>query len=297
MRRADPPAFVLVIAMACSRSLAAQQADPAHAEQQHVDHEQVDHGQMDHAGMDHSQHAVPGTPLTPVPVPTDADRLAARPPASAHMHGDGLIHSYSLINRLESWDADPGTGLGWEAAGWIGGDIDRLWWNTEGERVDGQTASASVELLFGHSFAPRWDWLVGARQDLRPREPRSAVAFGLQGLAPQWFEVTAMGYVGEGGRTSVRLGSEYTLLFTNRLMLQPVAEAQWHGRSDVSRGIGAGLATAEFGLRLRYEITRQFAPYVGLSWERAFGDTADLRRGAGEAVDDTRLVAGIRIWF
>jgi copper resistance protein B len=287
MRRVDPRAVLLIIAMACSRSLAAQQVDPAPAGHETMDHEQ----------MDHSQHVAAGEPITPVPLLTDADRLAARPPASVHMHGGDSIQSYSLINRLEGWDAGPGTGLTWEAEGWIGGDINRLWWNTAGERVAGRTDSAAVELLFGHSFAPRWDWLVGARQDIRPREPRSAIAFGLQGLAPQWFEVSAMGYVGEGGRTSLRLGSEYTLLFTNRLMLQSIADIGLHGKDDASRGIGAGFSTAEFGLRLRLEFTRQFAPYVGLSWERAFGATAELRRGAGEAVHDTKLAAGLRIWF
>ncbi len=291
MRRVDPGTVMLIIAMACRGSLAAQQADPAHAGHEHMNHDQMDNG------MDQSQHAGAGDLPAPIPPPTDADRLAAKLTSAGHMHGDDIIHSYSLINRLESWDADPGTGLGWEAEGWIGGDINRLWWNSEGERVGGHAESADVELLFGHSFAPRWDWLVGARQDIRPRQPRSSIAFGLQGLAPQWFEVSAMGYVGEGGRTSVRLSSEYTLLFTNRLMLQPIADIELHGKDDASRGIGAGLGTAEFGLRLRHEFTRQFAPYVGLSWERAFGATADIRRDAGEAVNDTRLVAGIRIWF
>jgi len=280
------PAFTvaLLVAIGCAGSKAAEPAaPPAMDHSQHAGHEQAD--------------AAADTPRTPVPALTDADRRAAQPPAMAHVHGDDAIHSYSLFNRLESWDADPGTGFAWEAEGWIGGDIHRLWWNTDGERVAGHTESADVELLYGRSFAPRWDWVVGVRQDIRPRESRSFLAFGLQGLAPQWFEVSAMGYVGEGGRTALRLASEYSLLFTNRLVLQPVAEAALYGKDDAARGIGAGLGTLELGLRLRYEFTRQFAPYLGVSWERAFGDTADLRREAGEDVTDARLVAGIRIWF
>lgn len=294
MRHLPALTMASLLAIGCAGSNAAEPAAPPA-----MDHEDMDHGEMDHsqhAGHEHGDSAA-GALRTPVPALTEADRRAALPPAMAHVHGDDAIHSYSLFNRLESWDADPGTGLAWEAEGWIGGDIHRLWWNTDGERVAGHTEAAQVELLYGRSFAPRWDWVAGARQDIRPRESRSYLAFGLQGLAPQWFEVSVMGYVGEGGRTALRLASEYNLLFTNRLMLQPVAEAALYGKEDAARGIGAGLTTVELGMRLRYEFTRQFAPYLGVTWERAFGDTADLRRDAGEDVTDARLVAGIRIWF
>jgi copper resistance protein B len=151
--------------------------------------------------------------------------------------------------------------------------------------------------LFGHSFAPRWDWMLGLRQDLEPGEARSLLALGLRGLAPQWFEIAATVYVGEGGRTAARLETTYSLLFTNRLVLQPLLQMDLYGRKDTARGIGSGLSTAEIGLRLRYEFTRRFAPYVGLSWDRAFGDTADLRRGETGHASDTRWVAGVRFWF
>jgi copper resistance protein B len=256
--------------------------------------ESADHAQAGHAP---TEHAAASQPRTPIPALTDADRLAARPPAGAHGTGDDAVHSYSLVNRLETWDAGGGAGLGWEAGGWIGRDINRLWWRSEGERIDGHTEAADVELLFGHSFAPRWDWVAGVRQDLQPRAARSFVAVGVRGLAPQWFEVAATAYLGEGGRTAARLSIEYRLLFTNRLMLQPLAELDLYGRDDESRGIGSGLSTAELGLRLRYEITRRFAPYLGAAWERAFGTTADLRRDQDAEVGDLRLVAGIRLWF
>jgi copper resistance protein B len=117
------------------------------------------------------------------------------------------------------------------------------------------------------------------------------------GLAPYKFEVEATGYVGESGQTAARFEVEYETLLTNRLILQPQIEANVHGKSDERRAIGAGLSTAEVGLRLRYEITRQFAPYIGIIHERAFGRTADFRRADGEDSDDTRVVAGFRIWF
>lgn len=249
-----------------------------------------------HAGDD-TVASDQGAPRTPVPRLTDADREAARPPATSHTMHDDAVYSYSLINRLEAWDAEAGRGLGWQAGGWIGRDINRLWWHSEGERVDGRTGSADLELLFGHSFAPRWDWLAGLRQDLEPRPTRTFAAFGLRGLAPQWFEVSAMAYVGEGGRTAARLESSYSLLLTNRLVLQPMFEARLHGKDDTARGIGSGLGTIEFGLRLRYEFTRQFAPYLGVSRDRAFGRTADLRRAESGSVVETRWVAGLRLWF
>jgi copper resistance protein B len=262
--------------------------------------QEVDHSQMEHAqpetGHDHAAHGE-APPQAPIPVLTDADRLAARPSLMAHEMGDEAIHSYTLVERAEAWRADGRTGLGWEAAGWIGGDINRLWWRTEGEHADGSTGNAELQALFGHSFAPRWDWVAGLRQDYRPRESRSFVAFGLQGLAPQWFEIAALALVGEGGRTAARFSTEYSVLLTNRLVLRPVLQLDLHGKDDLSRGIGSGLSTAEAGLRLRYEFTRQFAPYMGLSWERAFGDTAGIRRATGEAVSETRWVAGLRVWF
>lgn len=241
--------------------------------------------------------AMASEPRTPIPPLTAADRQAAIPASTAHMSGDNAIHSYTLLNRLEAWDANPGTAIGWEGEGWIGQDTDRLWWRTEGERADSKTEAANVEALYGHAFAPWWDWVAGLRQDFRPGENRTFAAFGLQGLAPQWFEVSLTGYVGTGGRTLARIEAEYELLFTNRLILQPLLESEVHGKSDAARGIGAGLATAEAGLRLRYEFTRRFAPYVGVGYERAFGKTADLRRTAQREVGDLRAVAGVRIWF
>jgi copper resistance protein B len=236
-------------------------------------------------------------PRTPIPELTDADRAAALPPAGGHGAGDNAIHSYLLLDRLEAWDADPGTGLAWEGKGWIGTDLDRLWLRSEGERSDGRTEAADMEAFYGHSVSTWWDVLVGMRQDFRPGDARTLAAIGIQGLAPQRFELGATAYFGSGSQTAARLTAEYTLLFTNRLVLQPLLEANLYGKDDAERGIGSGLATLEGGLRLRYEVTRQFAPYVGLVHERAFGDTADLRHAAGEHAGDTRLVVGLRTWF
>lgn len=262
--------------------------------------QQHDHSQMDHSKMDHGaappSHA-PGEPLTPIPALTDADRAAAFPALTNHMEHARELNSLVVVNRLEAWDADPGTGAAWEAEGWVGSDLNRLWLRTEGERTGGHTEAADIELLYGRSVAAWWDVVAGLRQDFEPGESQTWAAFGVQGLSPYKFEVQATAYLGESGRTAARLEIEYELLLTNRLVLQPLVELSLFGKDDPARGVGSGLATAEAGLRLRYEISRRFAPYVGVVHERALGDTADLRRAAGEATHDTRAVAGVRIWF
>lgn len=264
-----------------------------------MDHSAMNHSGMDHSTMDHSTHARPeaSQPKTPIPPITDADRVAAnRPLHHAMSHGSG-IHQFYRFDRLEAWDADHGTGLHWEAEGWIGTDTDRLWLRSAGEREDGSTHSADLELLYGRSISPWWDVVAGVRHDFKPGDGRSFAAIGVMGLAPQKFEVEATLYAGEGGQTAFVFEAERELLLTNRLILQPVLEVEFHGRTERARGIGSGLGSIEAGLRLRYEITRRFAPYVGIVRERAFGTTAELRRDAGEGVDETRVVVGVRTWF
>lgn len=262
-----------------------------------MDHDAMNHGGMDHSRMDHSQHdtAVPQAPHTPIPPITDADRAAAQPPAHGHAHGGDII-GYLLFDRLEAWN-DDGDGQVWEAQGWLGNDRHKLWLRSEGEREDGRTSHADVEVLYGRPIARWWDLVAGVHHDFAPGASHDRAAIGLIGTAPYKFEIEATGYLDTSGRISARIEAEYELLLTNRLILQPMIEAEWHARDDRNRGIGAGVSTAETGLRLRYEFTRKFAPYVGLVHERSFGGTADLRRDDGEAARDTRVVAGLRFWF
>ena len=253
---------------------------------------------MDHATMEHGpKSAAPTEPLTPMPVVTDADRAAAVPPPSDHPVHDNTIQSFFLLDRLEAWNADNGTGLGWEAASWIGTDLNRIWLRSEGERVDGTTESADLEVLYGRSVSRWWDVVAGVRHDFGEGPSQTFAAIGIQGLAPQKFDVEATAYIGQSGQTAARLEVEYDTLLTNRLVLQWLAEAELYGQDDERRGIGAGLSTVEAGLRLRYEFTREVAPYVGVVWERAYGGTASFRRDHGEDIDDTRIVAGLRIWL
>ncbi|KAF1720726.1 copper resistance protein B [Pseudoxanthomonas wuyuanensis] len=280
---------------------------------QAVDHSTMDHSQMDHSQMDHSRHSDPspvdhaamghGTPATqapiePIPAVTDADRAAAFPALDHHaMEHAPAINRFVLFNRLEAWDADHGTGQAWEGSAWIGSDLNRLWLRSEGEREGGRTEASDLEAMYGRSVSPWWDLLVGVKQDFRPADSQTWAAFGVQGMAPYKFELSATAYVGSGGRTAATLEAEYDLLLTNRLILQPLIEADLSFKDDPQHGVGTGLNKIEAGLRLRYEFTRRFAPYIGVVHERAFGNTADYRREEGEPARDTRVVVGVRLWF
>ena len=238
------------------------------------------------------------TPREPIPALTADDLAAAFPVLKPHsMEHAPAFNSLVLFDHLEAWNNARGNGQSWATQAWFGGDINRLWLRSEGQREDRHLRDWSLDALYGHAISPWWDVVAGVRHDFRPGDGQNFVGVGVQGLAPQKFEVSAMAYVGERGQTAARFEAEYELLLTNRLILQPLAEVDFYGKNDTSRGIGSGLSTGEIGLRLRYEFTRRFAPYIGVVYERAFGNTADMRREHGESFEDTRLVIGLRTWF
>lgn len=250
--------------------------------------------------MDHSQmHGMtpPSQSRTPIPVLTDADRAAVYNAPGGHKVHDSGLNSLFVINQLEWQGSDDGNALGWDVNGWVGGDVDRLWLRTEGERAKGKTEKAEVQALWGHAISPWWDVVAGMRQDFKPGDSQTWAAFGLQGMALYNFEAEATLFVGEGGQSAARLEGDYDILLTNRLVLQPTAEANFYGKNDPGRGIGSGLADTELGVRLRYEIRREFAPYVGVTWNRAYGQTAEYARDEGEDRSEVRWVLGVRLWF
>ncbi|MBS7458834.1 copper resistance protein B [Coralloluteibacterium stylophorae] len=295
---------------------AAQDADTGHGGQ-HRHPPAAEHAGHDRPAMDHAhghavpvdpaahavdpQHAaaVPAPPPTglPVPMPTDADRAAAFPDLHGHATHDQRVVGLLQFNRLETWHGDEASGQAWEAQGWVGTDWNRLWLRSEGERTGGHTESADLELMYGRPVARWWDLVAGLRHDIAPGAGRTFAGIGVVGMAPYMFEVSATAYVGEGGQTAARVEVEYETLLTNRLILQSQVEAEAWGEDDPRRGIGSGLATLEAGFRLRYEVTRRFAPYLGIAWERTHGGSADLRRADGGPEHDTRVVAGLRFWF
>lgn len=252
---------------------------------------------MDHAAMDMHDDTASPSPNTAVPTPTEADIADAFPVLHAHAAHKPANTGYLLVDRLEAWDNDHGSGQSWELSGWYGGDIDRLWLRSEGERSDGHTESSDVEALYGHAISPWWDVLLGVRQDFRPDHGQTRAAIGIQGLAPYKFEIGATAYFGGESRSMLKLEAEYELLLTNRLILQPRAEAHIAWQDDPGRNTGSGLTSTEVGFRLRYEFTRRFAPYVGWVCERSHGDTARWAERDGERSHDSRFVAGVRFWF
>jgi copper resistance protein B len=212
-------------------------------------------------------------------------------------HGDMTLGKL-LIDRIEAKVRDGRDGYAWDAQGWYGGDIDKLWVKTEGEGAFGQAVEqAEVQALWSHAIGPFFDLQAGARYDIRPRPDRGYLVVGVQGLAPYWFEVDAAAFVSTKGDLSARVEAEYDQRITQKLILQPRIEFDLTAQDVPELGIGAGLSTAELGLRLRYELKPQFAPYIGVEYERAFGNTADLRRAAGEDVGGWSLLLGLRAWF
>ena len=202
-----------------------------------------------------------------------------------------------LIDQLETFHGRDGSGQRWEVEAWYGNDSNKLWLRSEGDRRRGALEEGDVEAFWNHAVAPYWSAQLGVRQDLGAGPGRSWAAFGVQGLAPYWFELEATGYVGQAGRTAARLRVTYELLLTQRLIIQPDAEINLYGRNDPQRRIGSGVSDVQFGLRLRYEIRRQFAPYIGVNWVRRVGTTAAYARQDHQPVFDPQLVAGLRLWF
>jgi copper resistance protein B len=200
-----------------------------------------------------------------------------------------------LVDQLE-WLAGPDPSVGWDAKGWVGGDRDRFWFRTEGEGRSDRLERTETHLVYGRPISPWWEVVAGVRSDDGPGPSRTWAAFGVQGLAPYWFEIEATGYVGAAGRTHARLEVKYELLLTNRAILQPLVEFEIYGKDDPARRIGAGLSSADIGLRLRYEIEREFAGYVGVLWTRTYFGTADHARASGHEPNRTRFVAGVRFW-
>lgn len=180
---------------------------------------------------------------------------------------------------------------------WYGTAYNKAVLKAEGNIAKGKLQESRTEFLWSRATSTYWDTQLGLRFDNGIGPRRQWLAFGVQGLAPYWFELEATAYVGSGGRTALRLNASYELLLTQRLILEPRAELQFYGKDDPERHIGKGLAEASTGLRLRYEFSRQFAPYIGVERAGSFGRTADLVRSDGGSPQQTRWVAGVRFWF
>jgi len=214
-----------------------------------------------------------------------------------HDHGDNPVLTKVMFDQFELRNTDSENSFNVDAQAWIGNDLNKFWLKTDVEKRDGELEEAEVQALYSRAIAPYWDLQLGIRQDLKPSPTRTWGVLGVQGLAPYFFEVDAALFVGESGKTAMRIAAEYELLFTQKLILSPEIEVNLYGQNDWETGAGSGLSDITAGLRLRYEIKREFAPYIGVNWSKQFGTTADMAENKGESASDTTLVAGLRIWF
>jgi len=202
-------------------------------------------------------------------------------------------------DRLEYQTGEGNALLLWDVQAWAGTDYNKIWFKSEGTWLidESKFEEAQTELFYSRSIATFWDLQLGIRHDFEPNPDRTFAALGVEGLAPYWFEVEATAYVSQDGDLSAGFEAEYALLLSQRLILQPRFEISVALQKVEEYGVGQGINDIELGARLRYEIRREFAPYIGVSWSRKFGETADLARAEGEDIDVTSLVVGVRLWF
>ncbi len=304
-------------------------AAPAVA-QDHAGHEGMDHSAMDHRAVPQMDPAMPADPAPPADHMDHADHTAMghvmpaddeTPPLRAlsgprhaadavwgaeamqpsrekvrHSNGELTVGTF-MLDRLEARIREGDDGYLWDAQGWYGGDIDKLWFKSEGEGAfGGSLEKAEVQALWSHAIGPFFDLQAGARHDFEPRGRTHAV-IGVQGLAPYMFEVDAAAFLSDKGDVTARIEAEYDQRITQRLILQPRVETQLSAQDVPERGLGSGLNSVEAGLRLRYEIAREFAPYVGVGYEAKLGRTADFARAEGEDPDGFAVLLGLRAWF
>lgn len=289
----------------------APQAEPEHEHHQPTPTpspkaEAEDHSTMDHSTMDHGEHA-PAVVTAPPPEagsgpPTAADSIWGAEAMRESREVLAREHGGMDVFWLQGDRIELGFGKGrdtylWDVQGYYGGDIDKFWFKSEGKGpFGGKIEDAEVQGLWSHAITPWFDLQAGLRQDLTGPSRTHAV-FGVQGLAPYFFEIDAAAFLSTKGELTARLEAELDQRVTQRLILQPRAELSLSAQDIPELGIGAGLDRFSLGLRLRYEITREFAPYVGIEQQWALGQSADFARAEGEPRSSTRLLLGLRFWL
>lgn len=212
-------------------------------------------------------------------------------------HG-GMTTGRILIDQLELRARNGRDGYAWEGDAWLGSDFDKLWVKSEGEgEIGGRLETAEVQALWSRAIRPFFDFQLGVRQDIGPRPDRTHLAVGILGLAPYWFEIDAAAFLSTKGELTARFEAEYDQRITNRLFVQPRVEFNLAAQDVPELGVGAGLSSAELEFRLRYQFVPEFAPYVGVAYERRFGDAARFARAEGEDAGGWNLLLGLRAWF
>ncbi len=230
-----------------------------------------------------------------------AQSTGTPPPMPSHESmgmGDDIFEHFQF-NQLEGRTNGPDNEFRWDGEGWIGTDMNKLWVKSEGFVENGKASDGDTEALYDRPipFLRYFDAQAGVRYDLDSNPGRTWGALGVQGLAPYFFEVAPTFYFSDRGRVAGKLTGSYDLLITNRLIAQPEIEMNFYNQGDPSRGTGSGLSELDTGLRIRYEISRKFAPYIGVAYDGKFGETADFTRAESGMVNDVRFIFGIRLWY
>jgi copper resistance protein B len=250
-----------------------------------------------------SEQAVGNAPAPLAPTDRAAERyyspadMAAADAQLRREHG-GMSASKIMLDLAEYQIRKGRDGYRWEGEGWLGGDINRLVVKSEGEGTAHEGLdSAEGRLLYSRALDPYWNLQAGVRHDFNPKPSRTYATIGFEGLAPYWFELEGALFLSDKGDLLARIEASYDQRLTQRLILQPRAEFNFAAQDMAGQGVGSGLVDAELGLRLRYEVVREFAPYVGFTYEGKAGDTRRFARAAGDDVRSTGFVIGVRAWF
>ena len=215
---------------------------------------------------------------------------------AAGMEDDPMVTKF-MIDQLETRITDGDDPLVLEAQAWIGKDLNKFWLKVDAEQVKSETEELELQALYSRAISPYWDFQIGWRKDIKPKPDKNWLAVGFQGLAPYFYEIDSAIFIGDGGQLGLRFEAEYEILFTQKWILSPEVEVNFHTKDDASTGIGSGLSDSQIGIRLRYEFKREFAPYIGINWNNKYGKTATFAKNSGVNVDDSQFVLGLRAWF
>lgn len=224
----------------------------------------------------------------------------AMAPVRANMYNEhgGMISSMFLLDFAAARFRDGEDGYQWDGEAWLGGDLNRIVIKSEGESyIDEEVEEAEVQAVYSRAIGPYFDFQAGIRHDVRPEPSKTYLALGFEGLAPYWNEIEGTLFISDEGDLFARFEGRYDQLITQKFVLETGGEINLSAQEMEDEEIGSGLVDAEFSLRLRYEIEREIAPYIGVSWKSTFGETARLARASGEGKDHSSLLVGLRLWM
>jgi copper resistance protein B len=212
-------------------------------------------------------------------------------PALFAAGADDPLRATLLFDRFEYQNSDE-KATSWDTSAYIGYDINKIYLYSEGEKPKDGDSESENQLLISHAIAPFWDIQYGLGYDISGDSDQSWAVLAVSGLAPYFFETRAALLLGEDGNIGLRMTLEYEALLTQRLILTPSFEADLYSKDRPEMGIGKGISSIVAGMRLRYEIRREFAPYLGIERRKNYGNTADYN-----PIDETYATAGLRFWF